>query len=420
MFAPRATRFKENTQVFDLVFNRAVFGLANSDVTFVNNVGCTATPVVAGSGFAYTVTINNCTTGGDVRLRLALNAVKDKVAIDGPTAAVDSQIATRDILGPTVTAITDIVKGSSVDYTYTFSEPVVGFTSADLSSYTGTTTAGWSFTEPVRVGTTNAYTFTASNPNAVTGVLKVNIATGGVADDVGNVNLVLTAANYTDSTADLWFLPTFTTGTLATISSQDTALAPNFTLDAKGGNINGIRVSITNPQSGDTLSATALSGMSVNISNGNILTATGTTPTAANWQTFIQSIKIKTTSTNTTARNIEFHLKPFNGYQFENGRVYEVWSIGGNPWTFDAIKAAANSKNLGANYGYLAVAETVAEISIIHNTPGYTNVSLIGIKKTVGTTTANVVNEVVKAFDGPSSGQTINYSNWTTIESLKA
>jgi hypothetical protein len=261
MFAPRAARFSGSTQTFDLVFNRAVFGLAASDITFVSNAGCSTTPVVAGSGFAYTVTVNNCSTGGDVRLRLGLNTVKDKVAIEGPTPAFDSSIATRDIVGPTVTAISDIVRGNTVDYTYTFSEPVFGFTASDLSSHTGTTTAGWTFTEPVRVGTSNSYTFTASNPAAVTGTLRVNIATGSIADDVGNVNLALTTQNHTDSNADLWFLPTFNTGTLATISSQDTALAPSFTLDGKGGNIAGIRVTITNAKSGDTLSATALSGI---------------------------------------------------------------------------------------------------------------------------------------------------------------
>lgn len=410
MFAPRATRFKEATQTFDVVFNRAIYGLTTADFSFVTNAGC-ALDAVGGSGFAYTLSIKTCTTGGDVKLRLALNSVKDKVAISGPVAAVDSEIATRDIVGPTVTSISDVVKGNSVDYTYTFSEPVFGFTAADLSSYTGTTTAGWTFTEPVRVGTTNSYTFTASNPNAVTGVLKVNIATGSIADDVGNVSLVLTAQNYTDSNADLWFLPTFTTGTLATISSQDTALAPSFTLDGKGGNINGIRVTITNAKPGDTLSATALSGMSVTVTNGSVLTATGTTPTLANWQTFIQSIKIKTTSTDTTARSIEFHLKPFVGYSFETGQVYEQYSSG---LGWDALKAIANAKNLGSNYGYLAVINDVAERDFV--TGFTTQTVLTGMKKTVGTDTTNFANEIVKAFDGPDLTSTLTTVNWYTAQ----
>jgi hypothetical protein len=68
--------------------------------------------------------------------------------------------------------------------------------------------------------------------------------------------------------------------------------------------------------------------------------------------------------------------------------------------------------NLGPNYGYLGIVNDAAELSFLQDYTGLTTQIVTGMKKTVGTTSANVATEVVKAFDGPDLNFIVTPQNW--------
>ncbi len=169
---------------------------------------------------------------------------------------------TVDLIAPTetITATSDTFgKTENIVVTITFSEPVTGFTSADLT--VGGDSSGWSKGSAVAVST-SVYTVTLTPSSASTGSLTLDVAANTVLDNSGNNN---------------------TAATRKTLNIINTVAAPN--INYSPSTINGVVstaiTSLTPSNSGGmvdtwTVSPALPSGLRINSSTGVI----SGTPTA--------------------------------------------------------------------------------------------------------------------------------------------
>ncbi len=185
---------------FTVQFNEIVTGFTAADVSFTGSTGTgTRVAVVTGTGATYTVAVSGMTSAGLLVVNIPAGAAQD-VAGNASLASTstDNQVTyTPDLTPPTVTidqAPTQVDPASSLPITYrvVFSEPVVGFSAADIS-FTGSTGTG---TRVATVtGTGPVYTVTVTGLTS-SGTLVASIAAGAAADLGGNQN---TASTSTDN-----------------------------------------------------------------------------------------------------------------------------------------------------------------------------------------------------------------------------
>lgn len=173
---------------FVVTFSKPVTGFTGSDVAFTGSTaGGTLAAAVSGSGADYTVSVSGMTTNGTV-----VATIPAAAALDGgnqPNAASTSTDNTVQFTAgpPTVTinqasGQTDPSSAASITFTVQFSEPVTGFTAADIL-FTGSTASG-----------TLAANVTGS------GALYTVTVTGMTGS--GNVVVIIPAAAATDGDAN--------------------------------------------------------------------------------------------------------------------------------------------------------------------------------------------------------------------------
>ncbi|MEY4424317.1 MAG: hypothetical protein RLZZ258_1420, partial [Actinomycetota bacterium] len=405
--------------------------LVASDFTFAGTgfTGCTANPVssataTSGGTYEISVDIKGCTTSGTFTIALEANAVDDltdTTGNTGPLANVVSRSITRDLVAPKITTVTKALTNgevTTVTYEVTFDEAIASstFTSDKITAtQTGATSAWVVASAPSRVGESNTWTFSISNATPVNGTVVIALA-NSITDLAGNALVVTmpTISSVNASQAQIYVAPVLALGTLNTAGTGSTVVAPNLTLDGRGGTIYGMRIELTDPQSGDALAFTASNNVTKDArSTSSVLYLISTTATAAQWQAALRTVTLTSTAS-TADRHYDFHVKPFEGYSYVNGHVYQQADYGTAATPFASLKAAAHKATLGNNQGYLATltsAQETAEFALLTNLTGY---SVHAAQKTVGTTTANVASEIVKFFDGPEEGQTATYTPWYT------
>ncbi|MEY4061212.1 MAG: hypothetical protein RIQ31_874, partial [Actinomycetota bacterium] len=405
--------------------------LTASDFTFAGTgyTGCTANPVssataTSGGTYEIVVDIKGCTTSGTFTIALEANAIDDltdTTGNTGPLANVVSRSITRDIVAPKIITVTKALTNSdvtTVTYQVTFDEAIApsSFSSDKITATQTGATSPWIVSAPPsQMGDSNTWTFAISNATPVNGT--VSIALANTITDLALNSLVVTMPTISAvnaSQAQIYVAPVMNLGTLNIAGSGSTVIAPNLTLDGRGGTIYGMRIELTDPQPGDALAFTASNNVTKEArSSSSVLYLISTTATAAQWQAALRTVTLSATAS-TADRHYEFHLKPFEGYSYVNGHVYQQADYGTAATPFASLKAAAHKATLGNNQGYLATftsAAENAEFSLMTSVTGYL---VHAAQKTVGTTTANVANEVVKFFDGPEEGQTATYLPWYT------
>ena len=167
-------------------FSEPVTGFTAADVTVTNG----ALSGLSGSGEVYTATITPTdNTEGNIGISVRNNAAIDGQgnrtnATTGPTVAYDRE-------DPDLTISDTTNANDTVTFTFTFSEPVIGFTAADVvvTSTVGTPTAGPLTT----VGSSGAvYSMVVTPPDGETGDLTVSVAAGVAQDEAGNNNQAAT------------------------------------------------------------------------------------------------------------------------------------------------------------------------------------------------------------------------------------
>ena len=146
--APSVTVNQEATQPdptnsgpinFTVVFSEPVSGFTNADL--VGNFGGTAAPTTAvittGSGTTYNVAISGMAADGTVTLTLPAGVATDVTGNANTASTSTDNVVTYDTTRPTVTinqaaAQADPTSSSPINFTVVFSEPVTGFTNADI------------------------------------------------------------------------------------------------------------------------------------------------------------------------------------------------------------------------------------------------------------------------------------------------
>jgi hypothetical protein len=190
---------------FVVTFSKPVTGFEASDVSFTGSTaGGTLVATVSGSGADYTVSVSGMTTNGTVVASIAAGAAMD--AASQPNAASTSTDNSVQFTAgaPTVTidqaaGQADPSSGTSITFTVQFSEPVTGFTEADIA-FTGSTATGTLVA--VVSGTGPLYTVTVTGMTG-SGTVVVSIPAAAATDADANPSAVSTS---TDNTVN-WILP---------------------------------------------------------------------------------------------------------------------------------------------------------------------------------------------------------------------
>jgi len=162
-----------------ITFTEPVVGLTLDDLVVVNGV----ISALNGSGATYSATVTP-STDGPTTVTLAAGAVTD-IAGNGTAApSVTPAVAVNILPTVTITGPTGIVDGSFT-VTILFSEPITGFTLADVTATNAALTA---------LTMVNVMTYTVTVNPLVAGPVSVTVAGGIATDSAGNANLAATSA----------------------------------------------------------------------------------------------------------------------------------------------------------------------------------------------------------------------------------
>ena len=297
---------KTETATVIIVFSEAVTGFSNADVTAANG---TLSTFSSSDNITWTATLTPTDNITDTTNVISLTAASyTSVATSKAGAAATSANYEVDTVtaapAPLTVAITDNeggvanISGTSVLYTFTFSEPVTGFTALDVSVPNGTKGV---FTQL----STTVYTLKVTPTAGFEGNMTVDVAAGAATNSGGNSNI----AAFTSNQAVDMLAPTVVSATLA-----DTALTAgetsaitivfseavknfsNATLDLTGAN-----GTLSPLSSADNITWTALFTPTANITdNTNVIRVLNTyTDMAGNAGTLGTSANF-TVDTNTT------------------------------------------------------------------------------------------------------------------------
>ena len=184
---------------FAVTFSKPVTGFTASDVSFTGSTaGGTLAAAVSGSGATYTVAVSGMTTNGTVVASIPAAAAVD-VGNQPNAASTSTDNSVQFTAGsPTVTinqaaGQTDPSSAASITFTVQFSEPVTGFTAADIS-FTGSTATGTLVA--VVSGTGPLYTVTVTGMTA-SGTVVVSIPAAAATDADANPSAVSTSTDNT-------------------------------------------------------------------------------------------------------------------------------------------------------------------------------------------------------------------------------
>ena len=180
---------------FRVVFSKPVFGFTGSNVVIGGTAGAT-TALVTGSGTTYTVTVTGMMQSGSVILTVPADAAADGLGNTNIASTSTDNTVTFDITPPSVTidqaaAQADPTNAGTINYTVVFSEPVTGFTGADVLR-TGTAGA----TTAIVTGGPATYNV-AVRGMIQNGTVIVNIPSSAAADLAGNASLASTSTDNT-------------------------------------------------------------------------------------------------------------------------------------------------------------------------------------------------------------------------------
>ncbi|MCC6992938.1 MAG: hypothetical protein IT181_28305 [Acidobacteria bacterium] len=176
--------------VFAVVFSEPVTGFTSADVTISGSAGGTKTVVISGTGPTYTASVSGMTTSGTVVATIPAGRVLDATSNPNSASTSTDNVVTFTVPvnpPPTVTidqgaSQVDPTSVTPIVFAVVFSEPVTGFTSADVT-LSGTALP----TTAVISGTGPAYTVSVSGMSQ-SGTVLASIPAGRVVDSGGAPN----------------------------------------------------------------------------------------------------------------------------------------------------------------------------------------------------------------------------------------
>jgi len=181
---------------FTVVFSETVTGFTNADVNLAGTATGTLTAVVTGSGTTYNVAVSGMTGSGTVIATVPAGGAIDSAGNGNTNSTSTDNIVTYDVTAPTVTinqavGQADPTNASPIDFTVVFSEPVTGFTNADVT-LTGTAGA----ITAVVTGSGTTYNVAVSGMTT-SGTVIASIPAAAAVDTSGNTSLVSTSTDNT-------------------------------------------------------------------------------------------------------------------------------------------------------------------------------------------------------------------------------
>jgi LPXTG-motif cell wall-anchored protein len=206
---------------FDVLFSEPVTGFTDPDVDLSSSTaGGTLAASVAGSGATYTLTVTGMTTNGDVVAAIAASAATDLAGNpSGASTSTDNTVAWVQGADPAPTVTinqgsgqADPTSTSPITFDVLFSEPVTGFSAADVDL--SSSTAGGTLAANVS-GSGPGYTVTVTGMTTNGDVIATIPA--DAASDGTNASLASTS---TDNTVT-WTQGGTTTTTTTTTTPED-------------------------------------------------------------------------------------------------------------------------------------------------------------------------------------------------------
>jgi hypothetical protein len=182
--------------LFTVAFGGSVTGFTASDVSFAGStVGGTLVANVTGSGPSYTVSVTGMTGSGTVVASIPAGAATNGVFNSLASTSTDNTVA-FDGGAPTVTinqagAQADPASAAPILFSVVFSEPVTGFTGADLS-FAGSTAAGTLVAGVSGSGANYSVTVSGMTGN---GNVVASLPAAAVTDLAGNASLASTSTD---------------------------------------------------------------------------------------------------------------------------------------------------------------------------------------------------------------------------------
>jgi hypothetical protein len=216
--------------IFAVVFSEPVTGFTAADISFAGStVGGALVATVSGTGPTYTIGVTGMTMNGNVVASIPANVVTDSIGNNNfASTSTDNTVAYVDV-PPTVTinqavGQADPTSGSPIKFTVVFSEPVTGFTAADVS-FAGSTVGGTLVATISGTGPTYTVGVTGMTTN---GNVVASIPASAVTDSIGNNNFASTS---TDNTVSYDVTPPTVTINQAVGQADPTSIIPiNFTV----------------------------------------------------------------------------------------------------------------------------------------------------------------------------------------------
>jgi FG-GAP-like repeat/Bacterial Ig-like domain/FG-GAP repeat len=207
---------------FSVHFSESVTGFTPSDVVFTGStVGGTLVAGVSGSGQDYTVTVTGMTGTGTVVASIPAGAAVNGSSTASAASTSTDNSVTFDNVAPTVTITKaagqpDPTNIPSISFDVTFSEPVTGFTAADVD-LTGSTAGGT--LSVVVTGSLDSYSVTVTGMNGA-GAVVASIPAGAATDAASNPNTA-------SASSSVQFQPATSVGFLSAVFNTTEDGAPH-------------------------------------------------------------------------------------------------------------------------------------------------------------------------------------------------
>ena len=176
---------------FTVTFSEPVTGFDASDVTLSGTATGSLQAAVSGSGPTYDVTVIGMSGDGTVVVDVPADTTTDLAGNANQASTSLDNSVTWDSAAPSVTVEqaagqVDPERLAPINFTVEFSEPVTGFTAADVTTTSGNPSVSGSGT-----------TYTVSVTGMAQGELSVSVPAGGALDLAGNANTASTSLDNT-------------------------------------------------------------------------------------------------------------------------------------------------------------------------------------------------------------------------------
>ena len=299
---------------FSAVFNEPVTGFEAADISFAGSTAGTANAnvVIGGTNPNYTFTVSGIFPDGTIVASLPASKAQDLAGNDNAASTSTDNSVTLDNTMPAVTinqaaAQADPTRSTPLNFAVVFSEPVTGFTNADVIVSGSNANVGTASITVTGSGTT--YNVAVSNVSSNGGTVSASVRPQAAVDLAGNQSAASTSTDNTVTFDNA--SPTVTINQAAGQADPTNALPVNYTvvfsepvtgfnaasdISFTGSSVSTTQATITITGSGTTYNV-AIGGTIV--SNGGLL-AVRVNASAA--QDALGNLNFQSTSTDNTVR----------------------------------------------------------------------------------------------------------------------